>query len=610
MGWDLLGNIKGPAGDSGASTVDALTDATVVGKAVAKAASASAARSTLSAVGKGELVYNVLDYGAVGDGVADDTAPFQNCLNALSAAGGGTMLVPGGKTYALAVVQLRSNVHIKGEGAVLVKLASNGNYSMFIGMSGEIGPGYVVGGTPGTGYGAGGKNIKITGVTFRGSMPTAGDANGKGFCAFAIHHVSNLVVENCVFDQCQRQGHMFDMGGCEQIFIRNNQFIGFNTVGGTESNAECIQIDVSSWGAMSHRDVDGSYDFLFCRDVYVENNQFLPITVNSVAYPCPNALGSHTRVEGKYHENINFTGNLVLNPAQSVENTDSDGVGYQYGNIHIPQVHKLRIVNNTFKTTVSRAAKLINVTSQGYGATSASNPNTSATNGNFATPVLSEDIVIRDNVFDGFNRTTSGEIQPMIWVRGHTGGPVRRLTIDGNKFINGHRLSGSSDLDATCIWMKNVESVYVNGEFYSVHNALLVLNGKFVTISGCSIQDCTGLSVYLNSCIQSSVIGNTIADCGRPLSVQGSCEDAVISGNSLRDPKSSGANLNGMEVGGLSANCLITNNVVVASVATAAYAFNYGSSIGKCTLVGNQWSGFSSGLSPTKTNLTVGANYS
>ena len=44
---------------------------------------------------------NLRDFGAVGDGVADDGPAFQSALDALAAAGGGTLYVPEGK-YAIA----------------------------------------------------------------------------------------------------------------------------------------------------------------------------------------------------------------------------------------------------------------------------------------------------------------------------------------------------------------------------------------------------------------------------------------------------------------------------------------------------------------------------
>jgi hypothetical protein len=51
-------------------------------------------------VGKGELVFNVRDYGAVGDGATDDTTACRNALSAVTTNGGGILYFPKG-TYSL-----------------------------------------------------------------------------------------------------------------------------------------------------------------------------------------------------------------------------------------------------------------------------------------------------------------------------------------------------------------------------------------------------------------------------------------------------------------------------------------------------------------------------
>ncbi len=45
----------------------------------------------------GGAILNVMDFGAVGDGVADDGPAFQSALEALADAGGGTLFVPAGR---------------------------------------------------------------------------------------------------------------------------------------------------------------------------------------------------------------------------------------------------------------------------------------------------------------------------------------------------------------------------------------------------------------------------------------------------------------------------------------------------------------------------------
>jgi hypothetical protein len=59
-------------------------------------------------------IYNVLDYGAVGDGQTDDTAAIQAAIDAAATAGG-TVRIPAGN-YALTTVALSSGVTLEGTG--------------------------------------------------------------------------------------------------------------------------------------------------------------------------------------------------------------------------------------------------------------------------------------------------------------------------------------------------------------------------------------------------------------------------------------------------------------------------------------------------------------
>lgn len=64
--------------------------------------------------------YNVLEFGAVGDGVTVDTAAIQAAVDACCSAGGGRVVLPGGHTYRSGALLLGSNLELHLEmGAVL-----------------------------------------------------------------------------------------------------------------------------------------------------------------------------------------------------------------------------------------------------------------------------------------------------------------------------------------------------------------------------------------------------------------------------------------------------------------------------------------------------------
>jgi polygalacturonase len=74
----------------------------------------------LSPASAGDGLFNILDYGAKGDGSTIDTLAIQKTIDACAAAGGGQVLLPAGKTYLSGTLTLRGNVdfHLAG-GATL-----------------------------------------------------------------------------------------------------------------------------------------------------------------------------------------------------------------------------------------------------------------------------------------------------------------------------------------------------------------------------------------------------------------------------------------------------------------------------------------------------------
>lgn len=80
---------------------------------------------------RGSHVFNVLAFGAIGDGVADDTAEIQAAIDAAAAAGGGTVFIPDGDFMISSSITLKNLVSITGVGLSSRIVMSNANASAF-----------------------------------------------------------------------------------------------------------------------------------------------------------------------------------------------------------------------------------------------------------------------------------------------------------------------------------------------------------------------------------------------------------------------------------------------------------------------------------------------
>ncbi|MEZ2417480.1 glycosyl hydrolase family 28-related protein [Luteibacter sp. RCC_6_2] len=89
--------------------------------AVGVTAISSAAQAATSATNATTRYANVMDFGAVGDGIHDDTAAIQTAISSLSATGGGVYLPPG--TYVVSsTIALIPNLTLSGFGSKSVKI--------------------------------------------------------------------------------------------------------------------------------------------------------------------------------------------------------------------------------------------------------------------------------------------------------------------------------------------------------------------------------------------------------------------------------------------------------------------------------------------------------
>ncbi len=68
-----------------------------------------------------QTIYNIRDYGAVGDGVTDDAVAIQQAIDRCTGDGGGTVLIPRGHTFVSGPIQLKSNVNLLIEATATLK---------------------------------------------------------------------------------------------------------------------------------------------------------------------------------------------------------------------------------------------------------------------------------------------------------------------------------------------------------------------------------------------------------------------------------------------------------------------------------------------------------
>ena len=88
------------------------------------------ALALLSACSRSD-VYNVLDYGAAGDGLTDDAPALQRAIDRCAAAGGGTVLLPAGRTFLSGPLELKGGIEYRLEpGSVLLANPDEGIYHL------------------------------------------------------------------------------------------------------------------------------------------------------------------------------------------------------------------------------------------------------------------------------------------------------------------------------------------------------------------------------------------------------------------------------------------------------------------------------------------------
>ena len=223
------------------------------------------------------------NYGAVGDGVTDDTEAFLDLFSESK-----YVILSNNKTYLITdILPLKSGTTIDLNNST-IKCTNQYLFRNFTSTDGF------------QGYAGNGD------ITIR---------NGKieGGCA-QLAHASNIVIEN-VYWYHTTHDHYVELCSCENVHIMNNKFSGmlyFNN-----SSLEYINIDPCVYDSFPYfGDGSVSYDETPCKDIYISNNY---ITKESAPYNnMLDGIGCHALVNDvPLHSNINIVGNTIKGSTNS-----------------------------------------------------------------------------------------------------------------------------------------------------------------------------------------------------------------------------------------------------------------------------------------------------
>lgn len=257
-------------------------------------------------VNKDDLVVNIVNYGAIGDGVTNDKPAWDLAVAKLLSQGGGMLYLPA-KTYNLGSVSLGSNITLFAQGAVIIGgLNSSGcsNVNILPGLTinadGFNGISFNSLGT--------GDNISIDGVIINKSTATNYSSDGIMFYKCG----TNLSVRNCVINGASRIGITFDNCTGSSYLVENNTISNARNAIHVEStdNVDVINNKItdcgnSTLGSSSHPYAH-SLNFAKCNNVVFKGNRFYGSnggmwTLNS---PCSNIT---------FADNVNMVGLMLEN---------------------------------------------------------------------------------------------------------------------------------------------------------------------------------------------------------------------------------------------------------------------------------------------------------
>ena len=452
----------------------------------------------------GKIPYvTIKELGAKGDGVTDDTQIFKNALDIAYTHGGVHLYVQKGTYVVNGYCDIYSNTYIEFErGATIIKnRLSETSYLFVCGRIEDRGT---------VGYGGGAKNVTIKNGNFIGYLD-----NNIGV-SLTFNHIENFTMENCFFKHSVANGHVLDLAGCKDIYVKNCRFEGMREYPG-RGYTEAIQIDNSTPDSLSNN--FSNYDYIATKNVYVERCSFTPSydSEGRIIYPCPAPIGSHHFWPGHYYENINFMNNYV-------ENHQRLGSKHTGGCVRFYSVIGLNIIGNHFKNTKGLNGYVISIQTKNVDGIYQPCRNINISNN-----------TIQGQTYDGDGIYSVIRIYGSMEEGDYTY-YCEDVTVQNNRIIDCH--GGGTDnpsVGPDVISLEKVRGAKILGNYVnSVRRLTHVKDSQYILIDGNSIHNAYYVPLSINIC-SDVIITNNILNTVAPALYMSDVDRFTVSSNVARD---------------------------------------------------------------------------
>ncbi|GGN46812.1 right-handed parallel beta-helix repeat-containing protein [Streptomyces fuscichromogenes] len=228
--------------------------------------------------------------GAAGDGTSDDVWAIQAQLDAAHAAGGGTVVIPPGKTYGCSTfLAVYDNTVIYAYGATIKAIGNTGLLRNF--LSSETFATY-----------GGHSHITVLGGTWDGNAYNGTDGTVTAETdVMNFVHGQDITVRDATIMNVST-AHALEFNSVNGGRALNCSFYGFadNSSGSVRQFSEAVQIDMSKSGSSSI----GLFDNTPAKNIRVQGCRF---GSSSRCGPFGRAVGSHTLAAGVTYDDIHIS---------------------------------------------------------------------------------------------------------------------------------------------------------------------------------------------------------------------------------------------------------------------------------------------------------------